>query len=163
MERPEEYFRIHIESYRSGEKAPLTAGALGLSLTVVNRILNNLSYEDQQRHPRYSPTIQEPPFANLVVTELRNGSALVDGFVQAAQHPFVQNVAGSIAGAILYEHGIQTIRTLAKQLRRLAIAEDGNTLVIHARIGPAAFEITTNYEHGRMHQRVTIGPADDVQ
>ena len=163
MERQEDHFRIYIESYRNGDKAPLTAGALGLSLTVVNRILNNLSYADQQRLPRYNPATQEPPFADLVVTELRNGSALVEGFVQAAQHPFVQNVAGSIVGAILYGHGIPTVRTLAKQLRRLANIEDGKTLVIRARIGPAAFEITTSYEQGRMHQRVAVIPPDDVQ
>ncbi len=163
MERQEEHFRIHIESYRGSEKAPLTAGALGLSLTVVNRIFNNLSYADQQRFPRYNPATQEPPFADLVVTELRNGSALVDGFVQTAQHPFVQNVAGSIVGAILYKHGFPTIKTLAKQLRRLANVEDGRTLVIRARIGPAAFEITTSYEQGRMRQHVAIIPPDDVQ
>ena len=163
MEHQEESFRILIESYRGNQKAPLTAGTLGLALTVSNRILNNLSYPDQQRFPRYNPATQEPPFADLVVTDLRNGSALIDGFIQTAQHPFVQNVAGSIIGAILYKHGIPTIKALAKQLRRLANVEDGKTLVIRVRISSTAFEIVTTYEQGGMRQTVSVIPPDDVQ
>ena len=163
MGNQENTFRILIDCYRGNEKAPLSVGTLGAALTACNRILNNLSYPDQQRFPRYNPATQEPPFADLSITGLSNGSAIVDGLIQAAQHPFVQNVAGSIAGGILYEHGIPTIKSISKQLRRLANVEDGRTLVIRVRVSSAAFEIVTSYEHGRMHQRVSVVPPDDVQ
>lgn len=163
MENRKESFRIHIESYRGNTKAALTAGTLGLALTVINRILNNLSYADQQRFPRYNPATQEPPFADLVVTDLRNGSALVEGFIQTAQHPFVQNVTGSIVGAIIYKHGVPTLKALAKQLRRLANVEDGKTLVIRVHISSAAFEIVTTYEQGRMSQNISVIPPGDMQ
>ena len=163
MAHQEDSFRISIASYRGNDKAPLTAGTLGLALTVSDRIINNLSYPDQQHFPRYNPATQEPPFVDLVVTGLRNGSALVDGIIQIAQHPFAQNVAGSIVGTLLYEHGIPTIKAIAKQLRRLAYAEDGKTLVIRVRFGFYAFAIVTTYERGGMRQTVSVIPPDDVQ
>ena len=163
MNHQQEGFRIRIESYKGNDKAPLTVGTLGLALTVSNRILNSLSYPDQQRFPRYNPATQEPPFADLIVTDLRNGSALVDGFIQTAEHPFVQNVADSIIGAILYEHGLPTIRTISKQLRRLASVEGGKTLVIRIRLGSAAFEVVSTYQQGGMRQKVSVIPHDDVQ
>ena len=155
--------RVVVESYRQGEKIPVTVGELGQALTVSNRILNRLSYPDQERFPQYDASRQEPAFVELEITEIRQGSVVLDALVQAANHPFVQNVAGSIVGAVIYEHGMPIIRSTSSSLRRLAHTASGKTLVISVRIGNAAFRIITEYRDGHSSQQVERIPPDDVQ
>ncbi|WBX94534.1 hypothetical protein [Pseudoxanthomonas mexicana] len=155
--------RVVIESYRESRKVALSMAELGQAIIVSNRIVNHLAANADELRYEYSPSREEPPFVDLEITEVRQGSVILDALAQVVTHPLAQGVATSIAGAAIYDHAPATVRAVARGLGRLARAAHGKTLVVRIRIGNSAYRIDSSYWNGRMHQKVEQVPPDDVQ
>ncbi|MEJ5328500.1 MAG: hypothetical protein WHU54_09690 [Candidatus Bathyarchaeia archaeon] len=72
----------------------------------------------------------EPALVNLHIAEVRNGSIILNGIIEAAQNPFIQGVAGGILANIITPGITAIARRTKRAFMRLSRASVGRTLTV---------------------------------
>ena len=72
----------------------------------------------------------EPALVNLHIAEVRNGSVILQGIIEAANNPFVQGVAGGILANIITPGITAIARRTKRAFVRPSRASAGRTLTV---------------------------------
>jgi len=117
-----------------GKRSNPTAIELASSLTFAHRLINKALavHMEERRFGEFggSTLNSEPALVNLHISEVRNGSVVLNGVIELAQNPFVQGVAGGVLANIITP-GISAIAKRAKRVfNRPNRASAGRTLSV---------------------------------
>ena len=120
-----------------GQKSNPTAIELASSLTFAHRLINKALAEHMGgrefgEYGEYGESTlnSEPALVNLHIAEVRNGSVILSGIIEAAKNPFVQGVAGGILANIITPGITAIARRTKRALIRPSRASAGRTVTV---------------------------------
>jgi hypothetical protein len=147
-----------------GRRSNPTALELAAALTFTHRLINKAFKErfEGRDFGEYGESTlgAEPALVNFNIAEVRNGSVLLNGIIEAAQTPFVQGVAGGIIANIITP-GIVAIAQRTKAVfRRPSRASAGRTLTVTIRSERLVLHTHCRYEE---HRRTEITIREEGQ
>lgn len=116
-----------------GQRSNPTAIELASSMTFAHRLINKVVAERMEgRIGEYGETTlnSEPALVNLHIAEVRNGSVILQGIIEAVNNPFVQGVAGGILANIITPGITAIARRTKRAFVRPSRASVGRTLTV---------------------------------
>lgn len=117
-----------------GQRANPTALELASSLTYAHRLINKALAERMEGRDlaEYGDSTlnSEPALVNLHISEVHNGSVILNGIIEVAQNPFVQGIAGGIIANIITPGITEIARRTKRAFMRPSRASAGRTLTV---------------------------------
>lgn len=138
-----------------GQRSNPTAIELASSLTFAHRLINKALAERMEWRElgEYTELNSEPALVNLHITEVHNGSVILNGIIEAAQNPFIQGVAGGILANIITPGITAIARRTKRAFMRPSRASAGRTLTVTITSEHVVLRTHCRYEE---HQRTEI-------
>lgn len=150
----------------NGCKSNPTAIELAAALTYAHRLMNRayaLGFEGGDLGEQAKSSLNaESAIVNIMISEVSNGSVLLDGVIAIVNKLTSQEIADAVVANIISNAVFQVAKKTAGTLRRIARPSHGRELNILIKINETELQVNCNYrDSGRVNIVIVQSKSDE--